>query len=570
VENVSAGQFRSRLEARASRLTRRTAAPKIRVVAADLGAKLGLCWVQGARERSSLRPLEENTQARAAPAQSMVDNHILGSSMYPSLYQGTSNSPQRREKVPGSGYITETDPKPVQQASRKVVGAISPFGQVCREDQLLYPFNRKSFRSGSAFDVFGSKPGAEVRLNEPSLVENLLAIKGIDVGHEYSRKKVTEVKSNSHVSTGGNITVGGSVFLPGTFMWPEWDHSLDAGGFEAAMFHPNSAVSDAELIAQGTRCLAVANPLKPSVTLATSLTELVFEGLPSIIGKAILTPSPKKADLIRNAAGEHLNVMFGIVPVVSDIVGVVKILRQSNKIVEQWLKNDGRKIRRRRTWDASTPAVRYDRSYSGPFVLMNALVPDYFSDEKKVAFYTASSFDIVGGSLESSVQTNIQYSFASSFEYHLSKLLPDYPDWLKEMLYGSSSDEQIARAMLEFHQFGLDPKTVISLDTVWNTLPFSWLLDWFVNLGDLVSNFTAFQQHGLQLDYGYMSCFVERRFTALYQVTSYGSVINGLSSLTSQYHRRIRATPFGFGSTFDGLSPTQTSILAALATSFSG
>lgn len=471
--------------------------------------------------------------------------------------------------MPGSGYIIETDPKPAKQASGKSVGNVYPFGQICRENQLLYPFYRKSFRSGSAFDVFGSKPNTEVHLNEPSLVENLLAIRGIDVGHEYAMKRVTEVRSSSHSASGGLVNVGISTYLPGTFMFPEWSGSLDANQVLTWAFQADTAVSDSELIAQGTRCIAQTNPLKPSVTLATSLTELVFEGLPSIIGKAILTPSPKKADLIRNAAGEHLNFMFGITPVISDIVGVVKILRQSNKIVEQWLKNDGRKIRRRRTWDASTPAVRYDRPTAASFIVMNTLAP-HDGPEKVANVNTAVDSAITGGWLESSIATNIQYSFASSFEYHLEKLLPDYPEWLSDMLYGNSSDEQIARAMLEFHQFGLDPKTVISLDTVWNTLPFSWLVDWFVNLGDLVSNFTAFQQHGLQLDYGYMSAYVERRFTALWELTKFGSKISGITTLSGVYHRRIRATPFGFGSTFDGLSPAQTSILAALATSFSG
>lgn len=473
--------------------------------------------------------------------------------------------------MPGSGYIIETTSKPAQRASSTYVGS-SDYGQayITRQNRMLFPFYRKSFRSGSAYDIMASKPDTEVRLNEPSLLEALYAIRGMDIGHEYKLQRVTEIKSSLRSSGGSIVHLGYNTYLPKTFLVPEYTGSLNCGGVLNAINTANAVVTDSDLIAQGTRCIAQTNPLKPSVTLATSLTELVFEGLPSIIGKTILTPSPKKADLIRNAAGEHLNFMFGVTPVVSDIVGIVKILRQGNKIVEQWLKNDGRKIRRRRTWDASLPAERYDRILPSGYLQVSAIGNNPTTQEPLVMSTGGYLFDGMAGWLESSVQTNIRYSFNSSFEYHLSKIFPEYPEPLKEMFYGSSSDEQIARAMLEFHQYGLDPKTILSADTVWNTLPFSWLLDWFVNIGDLVSNVTAFRQHGLMLDYGYMSTIVERRFTANYRFVHQGSVISGVSALNSVYQRRIRATPFGFGSTFDGLSSSQSSILAALATSFSG
>lgn len=471
--------------------------------------------------------------------------------------------------MPGSGYIAESGPKPATRASATWVGTSDYGDNICRQNKMLFPFYRNSFRSGSAYDIFGSKKGNEVHMNEPTLYEGLLAISGTDLGHNYTKKCVTEIKSSFRNASNGSIPhIGYNTLLPRTFFIPESDGSPNAyTALNSYALGGATVVSDSDLVAQGTRLFAATNPLKPPLTLATSLTELMFEGLPAIIGKTILTPTAKKREHIKMVGGEHLNFMFGVTPVWSDIVGLVKTIRQGDKLVRQWLKNDGRKIRRRRSWEVST-TERFDRTMVGPYLQYSALIPsegpERVAQVSSGGGYIADGFN---GWLESSLQTRIQYSFATSFEYTLSKLLPDYPDWFSSMLYGSASDKQIAEQMLIQHQFGLDPKTIVSADTVWNTLPFSWLLDWFVNIGDLVSNVTAIKQNGLVCDYGYMSAYVERRYIASYRFTHAGSVFDGTSALTGVYHRRIRATPFGFGSTFDGLSPAQTSILAALATS---
>ncbi len=475
--------------------------------------------------------------------------------------------------MPGQGYIIESSPKPAQLASRAFIGApTSPFGnKSCQQDKMLFPFYRKSFRSGSAYDIMGSKPENEVHMNEPTLYEGLLAISGTDVGHEYKKQEIHEVKSSYRCISGPNILGPLSYnFRPKTFFLPKYADSLNLGQVMQSMTDFSGDVSDFDLVTQGTRLFNTTNPLKPTVTLATSLTELVFEGLPAMIGTTMLKSSPKKREAIQQVGGEYLNFVFGVTPIWSDLVGIAKILRKGDEIVRQWQRNDGRRIRRRRAWEGTAPVQRWDNNLGtgSGYLAFDALVPQSNLDTNySINSYGGYWSDGMNGYLESSLQTNIQYKFATSFEYTLSKLIPDYPEPIRKLLYEGASPEQIAEQLLIQHQFGLDPKTILSADTVWNTLPFSWLLDWFVNIGDLISNVTAIKQQGLVCNYGYMSAYIERRFTATYRFTHQGSVFDGTSAINGVYHRRIRSTPFGFGTSFNTLSGGQSAILAALATS---
>lgn len=472
--------------------------------------------------------------------------------------------------MPGTGYITETTTRRPKDAAGTWIGRSSPSAQQCRMNELLFPFYRKSFRSGSAYDRFAGKPDSEVHVSETSLLENLLSFSGMDTGHEYEMRQVTDIKSDFRRIAGSDPYIYDRV-LPRTFGLIHHSGALMANTGELLNYinFTTGTVTDATLVAQGTRCIAAANPLKPPLTLAVSLTELLSEGLPALVGKAIFkSTGPKKRELIKAAGGEYLNGIFGIAPIVSDALGLVKTLRQADEIVRQWQRNDGRQIRRSRTWDAPLSRTRVDTSYSSPSGIgMSFLVPNATTKAANSYSFLYDSHGGHDGYIESMTQEDIQYSFAGAFEYNLDNLIPDYPEPFASMIHGSYSDEELTEVILHMHLLGLDPETATSAETTWNVTPFSWLVDWFVNVGDLISNVTAFQQHGLVLDYGYMSVKQVRKYSALYRFTYNGSVYDATVSTIGERKRRIRATPFGFGTTFSGLSATKSGILAALATS---
>lgn len=470
--------------------------------------------------------------------------------------------------MPGTGYITETTTKRVRHAAGDWIGRSDPSAQQCRMNELLFPLYRKSFRSGSAYDRLAGKPTSEVHVSETSLLENLLSISGMDTGHEYELKHVTDIKSSFRRIQGSDPYVYERV-RPKTFMVPNVPGLQNAAEALNYVTFTSGAVTDATLTAQGTRCIAAANPLKPPLTLATSLVELLSEGLPSIVGSAIFkSTGPKKRELVKAAGSEYLNAIFGIAPIVSDVLGLAKTLRQADQIVRQWQRNDGRQNRRSRTWDAPLVRTRFDTSFTSPSGFgMSGLVPNATTKAANTYSFLYDSHGGHDGYVESMVQEETKFSFAGAFQYDLEHLIPDYPEPLKSYIEGSYSDEELMDVLLHMRLLGFDPKSATSLDTLWNATPFTWLLDWFANVGDLISNVTAFQQQGLQLDYGYMAVKQVRKFTANYRLTYNGSVYDGFVLLSGERKRRIRATPYGFGLTFSGLTPTRQAILASLATS---
>jgi hypothetical protein len=113
--------------------------------------------------------------------------------------------------------------------------------------------------------------------------------------------------------------------------------------------------------------------------------------------------------------------------------------------------------------------------------------------------------------------------------------------------------------------YGIKP----GVDTAWNMIPFSFVADYFANMGDVLHNVDAFSKDGLVMPYGYVMRhrIVEYNVQHLYSLTDENGVFrNRMASSRISYEtkQRLPANPFGFGLDTDGLSVRQGSILAAL------
>jgi hypothetical protein len=109
--------------------------------------------------------------------------------------------------------------------------------------------------------------------------------------------------------------------------------------------------------------------------------------------------------------------------------------------------------------------------------------------------------------------------------------------------------------------------TTLTPDVLWELTPWSWAVDWFSNAGEVVNNFTNMSVNGLVMRYGYM--MEEKTSTKTYILDR--CALNGLSnsapppsSVTMTSKVRAPANPFGFGLSWEGLSPQQLLITAAL------
>jgi len=115
----------------------------------------------------------------------------------------------------------------------------------------------------------------------------------------------------------------------------------------------------------------------------------------------------------------------------------------------------------------------------------------------------------------------------------------------------------------------IDPQ--ITPSVLWELAPWSWLVDWFVKLGDTIAANEVASDNRIISNYAYAmeSVQIQRRsfFTGLTSF-NYAGPSSIVRQWTSTGKRRIRANPYGFKSmTTAGLNPTQWTILAALGLS---
>jgi hypothetical protein len=118
--------------------------------------------------------------------------------------------------------------------------------------------------------------------------------------------------------------------------------------------------------------------------------------------------------------------------------------------------------------------------------------------------------------------------------------------------------------------FGLNPTP----SAVYKAIPWTWLVDWFSNIGDVIANLDGGVADRLAADYMYLM----NKITFQMARTSYGNYYSGVSWGSSTpfsaecfqgavSKRRMRASQFGFGVKENELSLTQWSILGALGLS---
>lgn len=295
---------------------------------------------------------------------------------------------------------------------------------------------------------------------------------------------------------------------------------------------PLGALPDAHLMGYGATAIKETLPTKPEMSLSTSLAELAG-GLPQVIGRQLVKDRSLSA-----IGGEYLNYQFGIAPTVSDAASVIDLTKRYEEILKQFRRDNGRLVRRRRTLvdektiSKTTPRTAY--AYAG-------------SSGKTVSMlYATNHVDTTESS------RRVWFSGAYKIAYPL-----DLDDSLREIT--------------EFNRvYGVIPTPELA----WEMLPFSWLVDWFTNVGDVVSNVSTLGS-SLQLAYGYVMVEDHWQRTAsgdfgpddYYLRTGTSVRENIMSSVSHTRKRRLKASPFGFTVSFQDLSMGQKAILTALGLS---
>jgi hypothetical protein len=138
--------------------------------------------------------------------------------------------------------------------------------------------------------------------------------------------------------------------------------------------------------------------------------------------------------------------------------------------------------------------------------------------------------------------------FSAAYVYHLPQ--------------GSESAVAAARKVQQYRQqFGLTIDPIL----LWNLTPWSWLIDWLLPIGDFIASMQELVMGNTVVPWAFIS--EHTQIVDTYErpgcvLKDNGGV--GTFTVTSDYKRRLHAHPLGFGVTWEGLSPKQVAILAAI------
>ena len=298
---------------------------------------------------------------------------------------------------------------------------------------------------------------------------------------------------------------------------------------------PFNASSNATLDAFGAMAVSLCKPTNSVANAATFLGETVKERLPSL---PFLRSLQGDLRLLRNAGDEFLNVAFGWLPIVNDIREHAFAIKHAETVINQFERDAGKQVRRN---------YRFDTERSKDTTLYASNVSPW------TAGTSTWMADVLGrGNVYRSVETERSRWFSGAFTYHL----PTGYDSRSKMLRNALESEKLLG-------------TNLTPETLWELTPWSWAIDWFTNAQDVLSNISDRVQFGLVMKYGYiMETSIVRHIYTYVPTTDIKPPFDvPLLIVTSVTKKRRQANPFGFGVTWEGLSPFQLAIAGALGLS---
>jgi hypothetical protein len=352
----------------------------------------------------------------------------------------------------------------------------------------------------------------------------------VDVGiHNVGLRTFSEETFNHNLRALGHGDVGGPWIMERTALDVQYGHfqgsnpnlgyngpTLPWHNTATTAYSIGTAPTDASYWPDGAKAIANTEPTNPIFDMSTFLGETVTAGLPAMVGRQAWKAQTLRA---KHAGSEYLNYQFGWLPLVSDIRDFAYAVKHSSEIVENYKSHASLRIRRNL---------------------------ELFHDEKTSASSGNYFIDTANGSSIGSALTHTTASykerkwFSGCYRYYLPM--------------DDSMASRFRRYKAYAHKLlGVD----LSPEVLWNIAPWSWAVDWFTDVGDVIHNVSAIGHNGLVLEYGYV--MHSKSSVLVHDAGKWGR-----RTLAQQRYRRVAANPYGFGVTSATLNKTQVAVLAAL------
>jgi len=351
-----------------------------------------------------------------------------------------------------------------------------------------------------------------------------------DIGGEFF------TESNTYSDTSVKLSIDSRNKLTIPKSW--FDGVVVARG--TSLFPVLSVYSLSSLQAAGATAIARTIPTNPVASAGQFFGELYKDGIPSIIGSGLLKSRLKQ---YREYGSEYLNYQFGWVPFFKDLTDFATAVKTSHEVLAQLMDGSGKNQRRRYHFPPVTTTTQSNDGAGTPYSS-----PVLNTDNCDGA--------IVQGNRTTTTTETVERWFSGCYTYYIE--------------LGEDTLSNIARCAQEADKlFGILPTP----ELVWQLAPWSWAADWVSNIGDVIHNVSAFQQDGLVMRWGYMmeKSVKEVSYTLSgFKVKEPYLTLNLTQTFGTTRKVRIKATPYGFGLTYDGFTNRQLAIIAALGISRSG
>lgn len=354
---------------------------------------------------------------------------------------------------------------------------------------------------------------------------NLLGKGSADIGGEFFTVK-SEHRYDCPYLEVWSGTSGDSNFFKGR-LFPFRNKSQ----FGLEDLNPLEPSTHSELDAIGTTAIARTVPTNPVVSLATLFGEL-REGFPKAIGSELFRRRPR--DTFKKGSKEYLNWEFGWKPLIADLKKWIYAARHGDKLWEQFKRDSGRRVRRDYYFPESVSVVETSHTGSpSPVMALPGLWQGGNSTFDYIRRETIKRRQWFSGAF--TYYADVDSDVEREWKGHLQRL---------QKLYGVK----------------------ITPDVVWNLTPWSWMIDWFTNTGDVITNLSRFSADHLVMPYGYvMETSIREVEYDMLNVTPTGYTIPHLKqTFTTTVKVRRQATPYGFGIDLADLTARQKAILLAL------
>lgn len=310
-----------------------------------------------------------------------------------------------------------------------------------------------------------------------------------------------------------------------------------------------------QLVVKGAIAAAACAPSNQIAAAASAIGELL-QDVPNIPGLGLARSRLQALEVLAKSSDEFLNVVFGVLPTISDAQSFVKGVSKVEDRVDQFIKDSGRNVRRKFAFpkERSESSGEWTNILSPVGTYATGFAPEPYGNWN-LNTQADLRFPVYATRWSRVVEREIWFSGA--FTYHL-------PEW-----FDTTSKNDRKRLMAEL--LGAKP----DLNTLWQLTPWSWAVDWFTNASSYVKSLSALINYGTVMRYGYImeKTTVTDTYSAGTLLYAPSAAIGGIQppypavhpiTLRTTVKKRVRANPFGFGLDWNGLSPVQLAITAAL------